>query len=150
MIIRQLIHNDYDNGVIELLSQLTTISKKYITKSQFENFVLANDNNNHHQIYVIDMIDPITEKHTIIGHATLLIEPKLIHNLSFVGHIEDVVIDSKHRGTGLGKLLIEKLKNVAMSAGCYKIILDCDDDKVPFYEHCGLKRKGNFMALYFD
>lgn len=26
-------------------------------------------------------------------------------------------------------------------AGCYKVILDCSEDNVPFYEKCGLTRK---------
>ena len=29
----------------------------------------------------------------------------------------------------------------AKEAGCYKAILDCGEERVPFYEKCGLARK---------
>lgn len=29
----------------------------------------------------------------------------------------------------------------AQELGCYKVILDCSEDNVPFYEKCGLTRK---------
>lgn len=30
---------------------------------------------------------------------------------------------------------------LAQELGCYKVILDCSEDNVPFYEKCGLTRK---------
>ena len=52
-----------------------------------------------HQIFVIENKDT----NHIIGTLTILIEQKVIHNMGKVGHIEDVVIDNKYRGRGLGK-----------------------------------------------
>ena len=85
----------------------------------------------------------------IIGAATLLIEKKLLHGGSAVGHIEDVVVDNAVRGSGLGKMLITSLVQTSYEAGCYKVILDCSDDNVPFYTACGLKTCGHEMAVYF-
>jgi hypothetical protein len=37
--------------------------------------------------------------------------------------------------------LIEELVRVAKQQGCYKVILDCAESNVAFYEKCGLSRK---------
>ena len=43
----------------------------------------------------------------------------------FPGHVEDVVVDSSTRGTGLGKMMVGQLTDMALAAGCYKILLNC-------------------------
>eukprot|EP00955_Chlamydomonas_euryale_P005494 58503-Chlamydomonas_euryale.AAC.1 len=77
----------------------------------------------------------------IVGSATSAVEKKFIHACSQVGHIEDVVVDSNYRGQRLGQRLIEALTKASSHMGCYKVILDCAEENVPFYEKCGLKRK---------
>lgn len=37
--------------------------------------------------------------------------------------------------------LIDELVRVARQQGCYKVILDCAEHNIPFYEKCGLSRK---------
>ncbi len=81
----------------------------------------------------------------IIGCITILIEPKIIHNGSYVGHIEDVVVNKTHRGLGIGKMLINYGLKVAKENGCYKVILDCDESNVEFYKKSGFKQKGVCM-----
>ena len=49
----------------------------------------------------------------------------LVVNFDLTGHVEDVVVDSSTRGTGLGKLMVNRLSDMAIEAGCYKIILNC-------------------------
>lgn len=85
----------------------------------------------------------------IIGTATLFIERKFIHECGAVGHIEDVVVSRAARGGGYGRLLVEHLTSIAQQHRCYKVILDCDDKNVAFYERCGYQRKGAQMARYF-
>ena len=60
-----------------------------------------------------------------------------------------IVIDSNIRSQGLGKELIKKLRDIAIEKGCYKVILNCKDDKVGFYEKCGFLKKDNGMKIYF-
>lgn len=45
---------------------------------------------------------------------------------------------------------MHELIKIAHESGCYKVILDCSDDNVPFYQKCGLERKGAQMAVYFN
>ena len=65
-----------------------------------------------------------------------------------MGHIEDIVTHSNYRGFNLGRLVIETLKYIGHQTGCYKIILDCSDKNIPFYEKCGFKQKEYEMAYY--
>ncbi|KAL5105593.1 Glucosamine 6-phosphate N-acetyltransferase 1 [Taenia crassiceps] len=78
----------------------------------------------------------------LIGCATLLVELKMIHGCS-----KDVVIDEAYRNKGLGRLLVSVLIEVGRSQGCYKISLDCDSDKVTFYERNGFKQETVSMCI---
>lgn len=63
--------------------------------------------------------------------------------------IEDVVVDSRIRGRGLGKKIVSKVREAAKKLGCYKCILDCSESNVRFYEKCGFRENEHCMALYF-
>lgn len=139
---RNIIPSDYDKGIIELLGELTTINKDNITREQFSEWVNGSSNSPFHYTLVLE------EENRIIACGTILIEPKLIHDMGFVGHIEDVVVKKEYRGKGLGKEIIEKLIAIANEKKCYKVILDCSHDNVHFYEKCGLENKGVQMAIY--
>jgi len=84
----------------------------------------------------------------IHGTATLLYETKLIQGGKKVGHIEDIVVSPNYRDQGIAKRLISILTQMA-SETCYKVILDCPKELVPFYEKCHFVEKGVQMAHYF-
>jgi hypothetical protein len=94
-----------------------------------------------------DPSDPATN--ALLGAATLLIERKFLRGCGTAGHIEDVVVDAAARGKKLGARLISALSDAAKEAGCYKVILDCSEGNVAFYEKCGLSRKEVQMVRYF-
>ena len=133
--IRNLESNDLDKMYLELLEQLTVVNKETINKNNFTSFI--NQLNNRHQILVIEM------DKKIVATGTILVEPKIIHGLSKVAHIEDVVVDKGKRGLGLGKTIMETLLKIAKDNNCYKIILDSSDKNVGFYQKCGFKKKEN-------
>lgn len=137
---RKLSENDYHLGYLELLSQLTTVGE--ISFEEFKNQFNLIQQNPNHLIYVIE------HNQRIIATGTLLIEPKFIHQLGRVGHIEDIVIDHYHRNQGLGQKLIQHLINIGQKLDCYKIILDCQDKLVPFYQSCGFNQKQLQMSVY--
>jgi dTDP-glucose 4,6-dehydratase len=133
--------NDYNNQYLELLKQLTEIDPKQISQNDFDQFV---DNlNADHRIYVIK-----NNNNEVIACATLYIEHKLIHNISKVAHIEDVVVNGEYRGNGLGKKIIDYVMKEADEYGCYKTILNCSDKNKGFYEKCGFVVKGVEMGWY--
>lgn len=88
------------------------------------------------------------ESGKVVAAGTLLVESKFIRNLGKCGHVEDIVVDSQQRGKNLGKILLRKLQKLAEELGCYKVILDCEEGKVQFYEKCGFTEKGRQMACY--
>lgn len=141
--LRKIEKEDFHKNYLYLLKQLTTIDPNKINKEMFDTFL--DELNENHQIFVIEQ----TEQHIIIGTITIRFEHKLIHNMGIVCSIEDVIIDTNFRGLKLSKLLINKAVELAKHYGCYKIILNCNDNNVVIYEKNGFKNNGNLMSLYF-
>ncbi|KAL9655033.1 hypothetical protein ABK040_008816 [Willaertia magna] len=139
--VRLLQPDDYEKGFLSILSQLTTIGN--ITKEQYLKRFNELFNNELPDYYIC----VIEDNGTIIGSSTLLIERKFVHECGYVGHIEDVVVDSRYRGYNLGKLLIDECINYSKKRNCYKVILDCSEKNVGFYEKCGFIRKEIQMRL---
>eukprot|EP00658_Telonema_sp_P-2_P033723 TRINITY_DN24698_c0_g1_i1.p1 TRINITY_DN24698_c0_g1~~TRINITY_DN24698_c0_g1_i1.p1 ORF type:complete len:171 (+),score=48.80 TRINITY_DN24698_c0_g1_i1:128-640(+) len=142
--IRTLVRDDFNNGFLGLLAQLTTVGE--IPKAFFEETLQTiEDSRRQHMLVIEDL-----SKEQVIATATLLVERKFIHQAGFAGHIEDVVCDKSVRGKGLGKKIIEAVVALARACGCYKVILDCEDMNVGFYEKCGFVQKEVEMALYLN
>lgn len=130
------------SGYLECLAQLTVVGE--ISQEDFaERFKYMAARNDSYYPHVIT-----DESGKIVAAGTLLIEWKFIRNLGKCGHIEDIVVDCQQRGKNLGKVLLMKLKNLAIELGCYKVILDCEEQKVQFYEKCGFTEKGRQMTFY--
>ncbi|MFB5611334.1 MAG: GNAT family N-acetyltransferase [Nitrosopumilaceae archaeon] len=137
--IREIEKRDLENGFLESLDSLKRASDLDAKKAEkvFENI----KSNQHHKIFVA-IID---EK--VVGSTTLFIEPKFIHQGGLVGHIEDVVVTKEFQGKGIGEKLIKASLDFAKNNGCYKTILDCSDDVMPFYEKIGFKKHSNSMRF---
>lgn len=76
----------------------------------------------------------------VVGTASLIIEPKFINHGGVVGHIEDVAVHRDFQHHGIGGKLVQHLLTVSREQQCYKVILDCADDVIPFYEKLGFHR----------
>jgi glucosamine-phosphate N-acetyltransferase len=85
----------------------------------------------------------------LIACGTLLYETKFIHNISKVGHMEDICIKKGHRGKQLGRQLITYMVDVAKEKGCYKVTLYCEEDNIEFYKKCNFKCVGQQMIVDF-
>lgn len=44
--------------------------------------------------------------------------------------------------------IIDELVKIGDILGCYKIVLDCSDRNIPFYERCGFQSKETQMTKY--
>ena len=138
--IRKLEKVDLFNGFLSTLDSLRQASS--MDKENAER-IFNEINKNSNQIIVVALIEG-----KIVGSTTLLIETKFIHDGGKVGHIEDVVIDKKYQKQGIGEKIITYLLRYAMEQGCYKTILDCNNEIKPFYEKLGFIHNAN--ALRFD
>eukprot|EP00042_Codosiga_hollandica_P027511 m.137543 g.137543 ORF g.137543 m.137543 type:complete len:338 (+) comp52508_c0_seq1:103-1116(+) len=147
--IRVLEPSDYSGNFLKLLEQLTVVGD--VSRSAFdERFRQIKTEGNQH---VIVLEEPATDDRPaiVLATATLFIEQKFIREAGLAGHIEDVVVDKSLRGKGMGRVIIDKLQEIAIAAKCYKIILDCAPNNVAFYEKCGfsLGHSPVCMAHYF-
>ncbi len=138
--IRQIQENDLFQGFLESLDSLRKASD--LEENNAKRVLKKIRSNQNHVIMVADLDGQI------VGSITLLIEPKFIHQGGLVGHVEDVVVRSELQGKGIGEQLINAALEYAKNHGCYKTILDCDDNVKPFYEKIGFKRNSN--AMRFD
>jgi glucosamine-phosphate N-acetyltransferase len=141
MTLRLLEQNDYNLGYLTLLEQLTDVGKVPIDK--WNNRYNEIKNNPCIQIWVM------VENNNIVASGTIILEPKFIHNNGRVAHIEDVVVDKHKHGLGIGKKLLDSLVNIAKNNGCYKVILNCSNKNIGFYEKLGFVQKEIQMAHYF-
>ncbi len=85
----------------------------------------------------------------IVGSISLLLERKFLRGGVFAGHIEDVATRAGYEGKGIGRALVAAAVKSAQDAGCYKVILDCDEKLIGFYEKCGFTTFGVAMRKDF-
>lgn len=77
------------------------------------------------------------EEDQVVGTATLIVEQKFIHRGGWVGHVEDVAVHRNHQKKGIGAALVRHAVEEARKLGCYKVILSCFEDRIPFYKGLG-------------
>ncbi|KAI7871010.1 glucosamine 6-phosphate N-acetyltransferase [Spinellus fusiger] len=140
--LRPLKRNDNEKGILDILGQLSHVGE--ITQATFqERFDLMQQLKSYYLIV-------IEYNHQIIACATLFIEYKLLHGCGMAGHIEDVVVHHSQRGQKLGFRLMEQIHGMAKALGCYKVILNCKEQNISFYEKCDFSSSNVQMAHYYD
>ena len=137
--IRKLQKKDLYNG---FLLSLDALRKSSHIKPKKANMVFNKVSKNSHQVIYVAV-----ENSEVIGSASILIEQKFIHDGGKVGHIEDVAVRREFQGKGIGKQIVVALLKYAEKQGCYKTILDCTDELIPFYENIGFRKHSNSMRF---
>ena len=132
IIIKEFDCDDNYNEYLELMYEFTNY-KKDVTIEDFKNYV--------NQKTKLRIIILKNKENKIIGAGTIFNIEKL-HNNS-IGQIEDVIITEKYRNMGLGKTIINKLIEIGKTNfKCYKIVLNCLDKNIKFYEKCDFTISG--------
>ncbi len=83
----------------------------------------------------------------VIGTASLVVEQKFIHKGGKIGHIEDVAVHPDSRHLRIGSALVRHATEQARKLGCYKVILNCYERLVPFYEKLGFRKHDVGMRI---
>lgn len=137
VIIRDLEVGDFKKGFLETLSHLTTVG---LTPD--EAIHIWRGRNAAGVRTVVALIGD-----EVIGTASLILEHKFLHRGGTIGHIEDVAVRPGHEGKGVGSAVVRELVELARRSGCYKVILSCTDQNVPFYSRIGFRRHDNGMRI---
>lgn len=141
MELRPLKPNDYWRGFFPLLQQLT-----HAPAPPFATFVQSLKQQEAQGKTTLVLVE---DHCRIVATVSVLLERKMIHGCRSVMHLEDLVVDREHRGKGLATQLVDVAIRMARDADCYKLILNCTDELVPFYRARGMEEKGKQMALYY-
>lgn len=83
----------------------------------------------------------------VVGTGTLYLFRKFLYGGSTAAHIEDVAVAADRQHAGVGRAVIEYLLARAQKAGCYKTVLYCEDDVLPFYRKLGFRHTTNGMRF---
>lgn len=127
LLVRDLFAVDFDKGFAETIASLSSIELSQQVfgeilrdrfKSRIRTIICFHDNR-------------------IVGTASCFIEKKFLHNGGMVMHVEDVAVHKDFQKMGVGRKLMEFLEAYAVEQKCYKIILDCNKQNIPFYKKCG-------------
>ena len=86
----------------------------------------------------------ISVEDIIVGVASIHIIKKLTRIL---GIIEDVAVNEKYRGKGVGKKIVERLILIGKQKNCDKIVLSSSEENSKFYEKIGFKKKELQMVI---
>jgi glucosamine-phosphate N-acetyltransferase len=130
---------DFDE-YLDLLKNLTIVSKELINISDFKKRMEI----------LNDTVIIVRHENKIIGSGSLYIMPKFIHNLGYLGQLEDIIIDPRYQGKGIGKKLLDYLIKKSREKKCYKIILNCSEKNIGFYQKLGFDKKETQMVMYLN
>ena len=137
LIFREIETTDYEHGYFDLMQYFSKY-KYDVSREQFIDYL--DKCGNSVKIIVIFSIND----NKIVGAGSLHKLDKL--HCNSVGQIEDVAISDNYRGLGLGKRIIEKLVDIALHQyECYKVVLNCLEHNVGFYNKCNFTVSGNQM-----
>jgi len=136
MEIREAILSDFRNG---LLDSLKSLSDPQLTPEEAVGIYWQVASKSRIYVAVID--------DKVVGTACLFVETKFLHRGGRVGHIEDVAVQKEYQGQGIGKALTEHLVTEGKRLGCYKLILDCKPELIPFYQQCGFHEWSAAMRI---
>jgi glucosamine-phosphate N-acetyltransferase len=137
-----------DQGFMDALNDLVAGTSK-LDKFKAQHIFHEIKQNPLHRIFVAVMKNKLG-KDIVVGTITLIVEPKFIFNGGRVGHIEDVSIKKEYQKMRLGSRLVLHATTVARELGCVKIVLDCSDETMPFYEKLGYSYQDNCMKKTFE
>jgi len=139
---RPLASTDYDRGHLSVLSVLTQAPDvgAEAWAAQFQ--AMRSES----AYYILVIVSRETDQ--IVGAGGIFLERKFLRGLGRVGHIEDIAIASEMQGKKLGLRIIQALTHISEEVGCYKTILNCNENNIPFYEKCGYERREVEMAKY--
>ena len=122
----------YKNDVYTLLCELEHTE---LNKTQVESLFLQNIKRK--DIFYLLAV----EADIVLGFASLHIQ-SLLHHVGAVGEIQELIVNSKYRGKGVGTALYNNLKQIAIDNQCILLEICCNQlrkESHLFYSKQGMK-----------
>ena len=134
-----------DKYFSEIIILLQSISDFYPEKTNYQSILKLFLNQRY--VFGIVAIDSINNGNTekVIGFGSLHLSRKIRGGI--IGFIEEIAVIENYKGRGIGKLIIQELIDNARNEKCYKLVLECRDEKKFFYEKLGFNCSGHSMSL---
>jgi len=132
--IRELNPNDVQKGLLETLKALAPVEIDPLNGT-----ILARCFVTRRWLPRVHAFVAETEDGYVVGTATLLVIPKLIHHGEPVGQVEDVAVHPDWQGQGIGRRLMLRCIEAARESRCRKVILNCSETNIPFYASLGFR-----------
>lgn len=137
-IIREIQTEDYFKGFMNVIN-IFTRNPSEMSYNDFKQYLKKVINQN--AIILVAVVDD-----NIVGTLKILKEYKLHNNLTLMGHIEDVAVREDYRRMNIGHKLVEKA--LEYTKDCYKVVLSCKKELIPFYNKSGFIHSGDALTLY--
>lgn len=137
--VRELTINDVEN-LINLLEQLWIDKQIDLTAVKR---VIETGLNNDYQVYIC-----ATDSENLVGYCSLTIKNNL-WVLANLGNVDELVVDSKYRNRGIGKMLMSKIEKIAKEHGCKRLELDSAFHRTiahEFYERSGFEKRAYLFS----
>lgn len=115
---------DYERGHLQIMQVLTSTPDP--GKQAYNEAFKRMQTSSPPSYFILTIVNRSNDQLLAIG--SVFLEYKFIRNLGICGHIEDIAVDAKAQGKGLGKKLILALTELSESLGSYKVILDCSEE----------------------
>jgi glucosamine-phosphate N-acetyltransferase len=142
--VKELENDDLTNSFFDTLANLTEIGKDVYNREFSQEIFKKIRKSANIKIFVAIM------DNDIVGSISAIIEQKFIHNGGKICHIEDVVTRKGFEKLGIGSILVKKVLELATLEKCYKVILNCSEYNLKFYEKLGFYKHDIGMRYNID
>ena len=134
-----------DKYFSEIMILLQLISNFYPKKTNYKSILKLFLDQKH--VFSVVAVDSINNGNTekVIGFGSLHLSRKIRGGI--IGFIEEIAVLENYRGRGIGKLIMQELIVKARNENCYKLVLECREEKKFFYEKLGFNCSGYSMSL---
>ncbi len=139
LVIRPCVDEDF-GSIYELLKQLWPAMK--LDFKQLQN-VFRIGITSDKQKFIVGILDK-----KIVGFCSLTIKNNFWQAGS-LAHIDELIVDEKYRGKGIGNKLMEKITEIAAENKCKRIELDSAfhrEDAHRFYEKLGFENRAYLFS----
>ena len=141
---RPLASTDYTRGHLSVLSVLTQAPDVGAEAWEAQFQTMRNESSTYYILVIVSR-----ETDIIVGSGGVFLERKFLRGLGRVGHIEDIAVAPEMQGKKLGLRMIQALTQISEDVGCYKTILNCNENNIRASSAVGVLGKGSLADVFF-